>query len=614
MSPKRLSARETDFQDLFEQSPSFFAVLSGPEYVFEEANAAYFQLIGHRDILGKPAFEALPELVGQGFKELLDEVVATGKPFIARELPVVLNRSAGSPPEEAFVDFIYQPLRNPGGEVVGILAHGSEVTDQVVARRDAENASRQVVEVLESLTDIVLVLDKQWNVRYVNPAAQLLMERSGRDPNVLIGTNFWETAPHLRNSDFERVSLDAEKNGKVGEVELQGTDGNWYEARIVPAHERVTIFARDVTARHEAEASLRLSEEQFRTALNTMPTLAWIANGDGWIFWYNRRWFEYTGTTPEDMEGWGWQSVHDPEILSTVNERWKASISSGEPFEMEFPLRSADGEMRWFLTRVSPLRDGSGNIQRWFGTNTDVHAQREAAEAARSANQAKSDFLASMSHETRQPINATLGFLDILEMGIYGALAAEQREALSRVRTNQQQLLTVITDILSFARLEAGKVQLEVTEIDCSEILDSIPALVEPQVHARGLVLEIEHCDEDVIAMGDRNRILQICTNLITNATRATDKGGRIIVRAEPDGASLRIEVEDTGKGIPEDKLESIFSPFVQLDRTFSQPREGVGLGLAISRDLAIAMGGQLTARSTPGRGSVFTLSLPRAR
>jgi PAS domain S-box-containing protein len=142
-------------------------------------------------------------------------------------------------------------------------------------------------------------------------------------------------------------------------------------------------FVNDLTERKRAEASLRESEEQFRTLANAIPQLCWTANADGWITWYNERWYQYTGTTPQDMEGWGWQSVHDPEILPKVLERWKASISTGEPFDMVFPLRGADGVFRPFLTRVMPVRDQQGMLVRWFGTNTDISDQKRVEEALR---------------------------------------------------------------------------------------------------------------------------------------------------------------------------------------------------------------------------------------
>ena len=144
----------------------------------------------------------------------------------------------------------------------------------------------------------------------------------------------------------------------------------------------VTFAALDITDRKLAKAALHESEEQFRTMADALPQLAWIAKADGFIFWYNQRWYEYTGTTPAQMEGWGWQSVHDPAVLPQVMERWQGSIASGKPFDMEFPLRGADGQIHTFLTRVQPLKDASGQVVRWYGTNTDVEPLKQ-AEAAK---------------------------------------------------------------------------------------------------------------------------------------------------------------------------------------------------------------------------------------
>jgi PAS domain S-box-containing protein len=134
---------------------------------------------------------------------------------------------------------------------------------------------------------------------------------------------------------------------------------------------------RSRSKKHRAENIAREKESEFHLLADSIPELCWMARADGHIYWYNQRWYEYTGTTPEQMEGWGWRSVHDPEILPSVLERWEGSLGSGQPFEMEFPLRGADGVFRWFLTRIRPLRDGEGKIVRWFGTNTNIHQQRE---------------------------------------------------------------------------------------------------------------------------------------------------------------------------------------------------------------------------------------------
>jgi PAS domain S-box-containing protein len=163
------------------------------------------------------------------------------------------------------------------------------------------------------------------------------------------------------------------------------------EAELREAHrnleEKVKIrtaeLETEMAARKKTDEALRESEEQFRTLANSIPNLAWWANGDGYIIWYNQRWYEYTGTTPEQMEGWGWQSAHDPEVLPRVLERWTASIATGQPFDMEFPLRGADGVFHPFLTRVMPVKDSTGKVLRWFGTNTDISALKQAEYALR---------------------------------------------------------------------------------------------------------------------------------------------------------------------------------------------------------------------------------------
>jgi PAS domain S-box-containing protein len=187
------------------------------------------------------------------------------------------------------------------------------------------------------------------------------------------------------------------------ECRIRRTDGEVRWIRVAARYRadgdggsrRLSGLVDDVTDRRQAEEAARQGEQQFRTLADSIPNLAWWANGDGYITWYNRRWYEFTGTTPQQMEGWGWQQVHDPQMLPAVLERWKGSIATGEFFEMEFPLRRADGQFRWFLTRVQPVKDSAGRVQRWFGTNTDVSEAREAREALRESRAKLEAALAS---------------------------------------------------------------------------------------------------------------------------------------------------------------------------------------------------------------------------
>ncbi|MDQ6827779.1 MAG: PAS domain-containing sensor histidine kinase, partial [Gemmatimonadota bacterium] len=367
-------------------------------------------------------------------------------------------------------------------------------------------------------------------------------------------------------------------------------------------------------ARSDAEAARIVAEQaqtQLRTLADAIPTLAWTARADGFIDWYNARWFEYTGTTVSDMEGWGWQSVHDPAALPVVLERWQASISTGQPFEMTFPLRGADGQFRSFLTRVVPVRDAEGRVTRWFGTNTDVEPEMRLRREAEAANRAKTEIVAVMSHELRTPLNAVDGYAELMELGIRGPLTEELRHDLARIRKSQRHLLGLINGVLNFARVEAGAVHYELDDIVVDEILAGCEALIAPQVRAKRLIFRYIECDPSLVVRADAEKLQQIVLNLLTNAVKFTEPRGTLELRASRVGSEVRISVADTGRGISADQLARVFEPFVQVDAHFTRTHDGVGLGLAISRDLSRGMGGDLTVVSTLDKGSIFTLTLP---
>ncbi|MFN2564440.1 MAG: GAF domain-containing protein [Gemmatimonadaceae bacterium] len=245
-------------------------------------------------------------------------------------------------------------------------------------------------------------------------------------------------------------------------------------------------------------------------------------------------------------------------------------------------------------------------------------AAREEAEAARTAaeeaNRAKSEFLAVMSHELRTPLNAIGGYAELIDLGIRGPVTPEQREDLQRIQASQKHLLGLINEVLNYARVESGAIGYKLAEVPVGEVVRTAEALVAPQVRSKGLVLERSMCvPDDLAAHADREKVQQILLNLLSNAVKFTDRGGRIQVCCDAASDRVRIKVRDTGIGIPAEKLDSIFEPFVQIGRALNRPTEGTGLGLAISRDLARGMGGDLSAESELGVGSTITLALPKA-
>jgi PAS domain S-box-containing protein len=244
-----------------------------------------------------------------------------------------------------------------------------------------------------------------------------------------------------------------------------------------------------------------------------------------------------------------------------------------------------------------------------------THEAERLRAAAEEANQAKSTFLAVMSHELRTPLNAIAGYAELLELGIHGPVTDAQREMLGRIARSQRHLLRLINEVLNLARIEAGHVEYTIEEVPVGELVAGVEPMVESLLQQKQL-----HFSADVrpglAARADRDKCQQILLNLLGNAAKFTPAGGRVRIEAGTSGQlpeRLYIRVHDTGIGIPEDKLEAVFQPFVQVDATRTRTAEGSGLGLAISRDLARGMGGDLSAESRPGEGSTFTLTLPCA-
>jgi signal transduction histidine kinase len=232
--------------------------------------------------------------------------------------------------------------------------------------------------------------------------------------------------------------------------------------------------------------------------------------------------------------------------------------------------------------------------------------------AAEEANKAKSTFLAVMSHELRTPLNAIAGYVQLLEMGIHGPVTPEQLNALDRIERSQRHLLRLINDVLNLARIEAGRVDYALEDVPLAEVVATVMPMVEPQLAARDIRWRVD-VDPALVVRADREKVQQIVLNLLGNAVKFTQPGGRVLVDADAEAGRARLHVHDTGIGIPADKLGSMFEPFVQVDVSRTRRAEGSGLGLAISRDLARGMAGDLSVRSVEGRGSTFTLTLPCA-
>lgn len=361
-------------------------------------------------------------------------------------------------------------------------------------------------------------------------------------------------------------------------------------------------------------------EEQFRVLADTIPHLAWMADARGNIFWYNRRWFDYTGLTPEEAQGWGWRRAHHPDHVERVVAGITAAWESGAPWEDTFPLRAADGGYRWFLSRAHPIRDAQGRVVRWFGTNTDITVQIGTEQALRDAQQQlerlcaraqsavaeREEAVAVVSHDLRAPLNV-LGMAAhlLLEPQVSAEQKQAQAEAISRVVA---QMTRLVGDVLDLTRARAGHALLEPAMLDVGQLLRGAVEQASPLAAAAGVRLQLATPGASIRVRADETRILQVLANLLGNAIEHTAAGGTITLSVGAAAGAVCFEVRDTGAGIPPDELPHVFERYWQ---GASARGRGAGLGLAICKEVVEAHGGVIGVTSAPGQGSTFSFTLP---
>ena len=349
------------------------------------------------------------------------------------------------------------------------------------------------------------------------------------------------------------------------------------------------------------------NELQLQALFDCMPQLGWAAYPDGWIYYYNRPWYEYTGSTAEDMAGWKWQQVHNPELLPLVLKRWRHSIATGEPFEMAFQLRRHDGVLRWFLTRINPMRDEQGTLVRWVGINTDIDEQKRAEETAAAASRAKDEFLAMLGHELRNPLAPIVTALKLMELK-GGDAFQHERTIITRQTAHLSRL---VDDLLDVSRFLRGTVEIRRERVDLEQVIAQASEMVSPLLERERHALEID-VPRGLTLTGDNARLTQVMVNLLTNAAKYTPPDGRLAVAVTATPLEVTIRVRDNGIGIAAALLPRVFQPFIQKRQPLARSEGGLGLGLAIVQTIVTAHGGQIEAFSDgEGHGSEFVVRLP---
>ena len=672
---KKIKASEEKFRLLVMQAPVAICVMRGQNYVIEVINKGMYEMWDRtlEQVLDKPAFDVLPELLEQGFKELLDNVYHTGERFVADELPINLKRNGKL--EAAFMKFVYEPLKEADGTVSGVMTLAHEITDQVIAKKRIEESEKQFRQMAELMPQKVWTSDAGGNKNYFNKtllnyAGKSFEELKGSGWQKIIHPDDWEDNKAIweesisTGKDYVAENRLLREDGKylwhlTQAVALKSEDGKiktWVGSKteIQEQKEQKAELEKSVIARtqelleanneleHKHQELLitkeKLLNEYSRSLIEASLDPLLTINIEGKVTDMNQATVDITGLSREKLTGTSFFNYFtEPKKASEVYEQ---VFAKGSVVNAPLTLRHIDGNLTDVFLNGSVYKDDKNKIMGVVLVARDVTEEKrvatelteaivfaelatgiaedaklkaeEATHIAEDAVKAKQQFLSNMSHEIRTPMNAIIGFTKVV---LKTDLTPKQKEYLTAIKLSGNSLIVLINDILDLAKVDAGKMTFEEIPFKLSASISAMMHLFETKVQEKNLEL-VKIYDDTIpeVLLGDPVRLHQIILNLVSNAVKFTSKG-KITVSLrllEEDNEKVNIEfsVADTGTGIPQDKTEKIFEKFHQASSDTSRLYGGTGLGLAIVKQLVESQGGTIQVKSEVGKGSVFSFTL----
>ena len=555
----------------------------------------------------------MPELDGFGLLRAVRENQTTSR------VPVILLSARAG--EEALSegmdagadDYLVKPfsaqelLARVGAHVKVSRSRRLAELREMELRAEAEDARDHAVGVLESITDGFFTLDENWCFTFVNSEGERLM---GASREALLGKNHWELFAATLGSVLEQEYRRAARDRVPVEFEnYYGPWQRWFAMRVYPSKDGgVSVYFRDITYRKEAEEALRESEKRFRELADNISQFAWVADKTGSLIWYNQRWYDYTGTSIEQMRGMGWQAVHHPEHVARVTERFRIAVEEGRPWEDTFPLRGKHGEWRWFLSRARPIQDEAGEIVRWFGTNTDVTEQLETERNLRRANQDLEQFAFSASHDLQEPLRNVAIYSQLLQKRCGAKLDAQAEQFLAFVLEGAQRMGHLIADLLTYTQAATFDNE-AVTGVEAEKVLAQVLTGLSRSIEESGATITHDPLPEVAIKEVHLQQLLQ---NLIGNAVKYRKDGElpRAHVSAVLKGNEWEFSIEDNGIGIAPQFQDKVFGIFKRLHPKGGK-YPGTGIGLAICQRIIERYGGRIWVESEAGRGAKFYFTVP---
>lgn len=600
---------------LFSQAPIAMCLLTGDDFIIQNANPQILELWGRdSSVIGKPLFEALPEVKSQGFVEIFDNVYRKGEVFNGNKLPVFLEKFGKL--REYFFDFIYSPVYNDDKKIIGVSVVAREVTDQVISERKLKESEYRFEDLIKN-SDYSTAIYRSEDL-YIELANDLMLKTWGKDASV-IGMKLEDALPELEGQPFIGILKDIFKTGKTytateDRVDLV-VDGKlqtyYFNFSYKPLKNRkgevyaIYNVAVDITDLVLARKEIQEREEKFRDLADSMPQFVWTSDKDGKITYMNDNWYRYTGFDRNEDPTDGVKRIIHPEVYEKVMVIWEESLKTGKSFEMEYQLLDPNVPevYRWFLGRAVPAYDEKGSIKQWIGTFTDIDDFKQ-------LQTQKDNFLGIASHELKTPLTSLKIYTQFIEKNLVRQNDLKNAKVARKMDDQIDLLTNLISDLLDVTKIQNGKIQLNESEFDFDQLAEEIVA--EQQMTARHKITL--HSAEVGKIFSDRHRISQVMSNLISNAVKYSPDADEVIVSTQLIGNSVKFCVRDFGIGIPEDKQNKVFEQYYRVSSSKEHTISGLGLGLYISSEIIKRTGGRIYVSSIEEKGSDFCFEIPKSK
>ena len=507
------------------------------------------------------------------------------------------------------------PYRTVDHRIDGVVITFVDFTERKRAEQVVRDAWHYAESIVETMRQPLLVLTDDLEVESANSAFYETFRVSPEETRgrriYALGNGQWDI-PELRRLLEDVLPREKAFDGYLvsHDFEQLGPRAMLLNGRRLDHLQRVLLVIEDITVREQAARALRQSEERFRVLVEATAQAVWETDASGAAAADSPSWRAYTGQTLKQLRGDGWLDAVHPDDRDFVERRWREAVAAGKPIDAEYRLRAPTGGWSWTHMNAAPIRDDSGVIVKWAGMNRDVTERREAVEALHEADRQKNRFLSMLGHELRNPLAAISNTVAVLRMS--DASPELTGQAVEVIEHQVRHVVRLVDDLLSLSRISRGQLELRRLPMDLTDSIRDAVVQARSAIDAGGEHLEMDLPDKLLPVDGDRERLTQILSNLLVNAAHYTGDGGTIGLSAEAAGDRVLVRVRDSGIGIAADDLPRLFEPFTRLGGGVTRHDGGLGLGLALARQLAELHGGTLEARSDgPGCGSEFTLTLP---